>query len=101
MVRIDLADQLKRDPGILKLIEKKVLSYSDFLTDGMLAYAKLARARRSLIDQVESTETSYKLAAMSKGYAPSGAAYPAVREKGQRRLCPFSAENGGEGGELV
>lgn len=42
----------------------------------MLDYAKLAQARRSLIDQVESTETSYKLAAMSKGYAPSGAAYP-------------------------
>lgn len=75
-VRIDLADQLKRDPGILKLVEKKVLSYSDFLTDGMLDYAKLAQARRSLIDQVESTETSYKLAAMAKGYAPSGAAYP-------------------------
>ena len=37
---------------------------------------KITAVRRDIAERVESSEESYALAARSKGYAPSGAAYP-------------------------
>ena len=74
--RAEAAEVLRRAPGIMKLIEARIFTFGDFLTDGSLDPRKLAKVRRVLAKRVDSSAESYKLAASARGYTPSGAAFP-------------------------
>ena len=67
--RLKLASILMNSPSILKLIEKRVLKWSDMLTDDAIDFVKIARVRRFLEEQVETSSESFKAAQLSKGYA--------------------------------
>ena len=58
------------------LIKTGIFKFDDFLTNGTLDMRKITAVRRDIAERVESSEESYALAARSKGYAPSGVAYP-------------------------
>jgi hypothetical protein len=58
--RVELANVLRKDPSVLKLIEKKVLQWDDLLAvDGGVSFEKLQRVRTKLQEQEELAAETY------------------------------------------
>ena len=58
--RVELANVLRKDPYVLKLIEKKVLQWDDLLAvDGGVSFEKLQRVRTKLQEQEELAAETY------------------------------------------
>jgi hypothetical protein len=58
--RLELANALRKDPSVLKLIEKKVLQWDDLLAvDGGVSFEKLQRVRTKLQEQEELAAETY------------------------------------------
>jgi hypothetical protein len=58
--RLELANALRKDPSVLKLIEKKVLQWDDLLAaDGGVSFEKVQRVRMKLQEQEELAGETY------------------------------------------
>jgi hypothetical protein len=58
--RLELANALRKDPSVLKLIEKKVLQWGDLLAaDGGVSFEKVQRVRTKLQEQEELAGETY------------------------------------------
>jgi hypothetical protein len=58
--RLELASALRKDPSVLKLIEKKVLQWDDLLAaDGGVSFEKVQRVRMKLQEQEELAGETY------------------------------------------
>ena len=58
--RLELANALRKDPSVLKLIEKKVLQWDDLLeVDGGVSFEKVQRVRTKLQEQEELAGETY------------------------------------------
>ena len=58
--RLELANALRKDPSVLKLVEKKVLQWDDLLAaDGGVSFEKVQRVRMKLQEQEELAGETY------------------------------------------
>ena len=77
--RLELANALRKDPSVLKLIEKKVLQWDDLLAvDGGVSFEKLQRVRTKLQEQEELAAETYAEAQRYHQIDPVTGARPEV-----------------------
>ena len=77
--RLELANALRKDPSVLKLIEKKVLQWGDLLAaDGGVSFEKVQRVRTKLQEQEELAGETYAEAQRYHQIDPVTGARPEV-----------------------
>ena len=77
--RLQLANALRKDPSVLKLIEKKVLQWGDLLAaDGGVSFEKVQRVRTKLQEQEELAGETYAEAQRYHQIDPVTGARPEV-----------------------
>ena len=77
--RLELANALRKDPSVLKLIEKKVLQWDDLLAaDGGVSFEKVQRVRTKLQEQEELAGETYAEAQRYHQIDPVTGARPEV-----------------------
>ena len=77
--RVELANVLRKDPSVLKLIEKKVLQWDDLLAvDGGVSFEKVQRVRTKLQEQEELAGETYAEAQRYHQIDPVTGARPEV-----------------------
>ena len=77
--RLELANALRKDPSVLKLIEKKVLQWDDLLeVDGGVSFEKVQRVRTKLQEQEELAGETYAEAQRYHQIDPVTGARPEV-----------------------
>ena len=77
--RVELANVLRKDPSVLKLIKKKVLQWDDLLeVDGGVSFEKMQRVRTKLQEQEELAGETYAEAQRYHQIDPVTGARPEV-----------------------